>query len=84
MRVLAPIDGEVIEIYAREGERVGPEGLVELGRTHEICSRNASVAPIERRRSSATALVPIGPEACSLRTEVWSMVLRAPSLRRVP
>jgi HlyD family secretion protein len=36
MRVLAPIDGEVVDVYAREGERVGPEGLLELGRTHEM------------------------------------------------
>ncbi len=36
MRVLSPIDGEVIDVYARDGERIGPEGLVELGRTHEM------------------------------------------------
>lgn len=36
LRVLSPIDGEVIDVYARSGERVGPEGLVELGRTHEM------------------------------------------------
>jgi HlyD family secretion protein len=32
-RVKSPIDGRVIVVHAREGERVGPEGIVELGRT---------------------------------------------------
>ncbi len=31
--VHAPIEGQVLEIHAREGERVGPEGIAELGRT---------------------------------------------------
>lgn len=31
--VRAPIDGRVLEVHARAGERVGPEGVVELGRT---------------------------------------------------
>lgn len=31
--VRSPIDGQVIEIYAREGERVGREGIAELGET---------------------------------------------------
>lgn len=32
----SPIDGQVIWVHAREGERVGPEGIVELGRTGEM------------------------------------------------
>jgi multidrug resistance efflux pump len=35
-RVKSPIDGRVIAIHAREGERVGINGIVELGRTHEM------------------------------------------------
>jgi HlyD family secretion protein len=32
-RVRAPIDGQVLKIHAREGERVGPEGILEIGET---------------------------------------------------
>jgi multidrug efflux pump subunit AcrA (membrane-fusion protein) len=32
-RVRSPIDGQVLKIHAREGERVGPEGIAELGET---------------------------------------------------
>jgi HlyD family secretion protein len=35
-RVRSPIDGQVIEVHARAGERVGPEGILELGRTEEM------------------------------------------------
>ena len=35
-RVRAPIVGQVIKIHAREGERVGPQGVLELGRTNEM------------------------------------------------
>jgi HlyD family secretion protein len=35
-RVRAPISGQVLLIHAREGERVGPEGILELGRTEEM------------------------------------------------
>jgi len=31
--VRAPLDGQVLEVHAREGERVGPDGIVELGET---------------------------------------------------
>ncbi len=34
--VRAPIDGQVLKIHAREGERVGPDGLAELGRTDKM------------------------------------------------
>lgn len=34
--VTAPIDGEVLKIHARTGERVGPLGIAELGRTGEM------------------------------------------------
>lgn len=31
--VRAPIDGQVLKIHAREGERVGPDGILEIGDT---------------------------------------------------
>ncbi len=34
--VRAPFGGQVLTIHAREGERLGPEGLLELGRTDEM------------------------------------------------
>ena len=34
--VRAPIDGQVLEIHARTGEKVGPQGILELGRTDEM------------------------------------------------
>jgi HlyD family secretion protein len=35
-RVRSPIDGQVIAIHARDGERVNGEGILELGRTQEM------------------------------------------------
>lgn len=34
--VRAPFAGQVLEIHARGGERLGPEGLLDLGRTDEM------------------------------------------------
>ena len=34
--VRAPISGQVLEIHAREGEHLGPDGILELGRTDEM------------------------------------------------
>lgn len=34
--VRAPIDGQVLDIHARAGEKVGPDGIVELGKTDEM------------------------------------------------
>ncbi len=34
--VRAPVDGQVLKIHARTGERVGPDGILELGRTQEM------------------------------------------------
>jgi len=34
--VRAPIAGEVLEIHARAGERIGPEGVLELGQTDRM------------------------------------------------
>jgi HlyD family secretion protein len=31
--VRSPIDGQILKIHAREGERVGAEGIVEIGET---------------------------------------------------
>jgi HlyD family secretion protein len=36
VQVRAPIDGQVIDVHARAGERVGPEGIVELGQTQAM------------------------------------------------
>jgi HlyD family secretion protein len=35
-RVRAPISGQVIDVIARDGVRVGPEGIVALGRTEQM------------------------------------------------
>lgn len=35
-QVRSPIDGQVLAVHARAGERVGPDGIVELGRTQEM------------------------------------------------
>jgi HlyD family secretion protein len=35
-RVRSPIDGQVIDVHARDGERVGSEGIVELGQTEHM------------------------------------------------
>ncbi len=35
-RVSSPIDGQVLTVWAHQGERVGAEGIVELGRTNEM------------------------------------------------
>lgn len=34
--VRSPLDGQVLKVHAREGERVGPEGIVELGKTDHM------------------------------------------------
>ena len=34
--VRSPIDGQVVEVHARDGERVGPEGIVEIGPIDEM------------------------------------------------
>ena len=35
-RVKAPVAGQILEIHAREGERIGPDGLLDLGRTDKM------------------------------------------------
>lgn len=35
-KVKAPMSGQVLEIHTRAGERAGPEGIVELGRTDQM------------------------------------------------
>lgn len=35
-QVRAPTSGEVIEVYTRRGERVGPDGILEIGRTNNM------------------------------------------------
>ncbi|MEE9279337.1 MAG: efflux RND transporter periplasmic adaptor subunit [Myxococcota bacterium] len=34
--VRSPIDGQVVEVHARDGERVGPDGIVEIGPIDEM------------------------------------------------
>jgi HlyD family secretion protein len=34
--VRSPVAGQVLEVHAREGERVGPEGILVLGRTDDM------------------------------------------------
>lgn len=34
--VRAPVDGQVLKIHAQTGEKVGPKGILELGRTAEM------------------------------------------------
>jgi HlyD family secretion protein len=34
--VRSPIDGQVLEVHARQGERVGPDGIAELGQTDRM------------------------------------------------
>ena len=36
VQVRSPIDGQVIDVHARAGERVGPDGIVELGQTQAM------------------------------------------------
>ncbi len=36
VQVRSPIDGQVLDVHARAGERVGPEGIVELGQTQAM------------------------------------------------
>ncbi|MFT7288276.1 MAG: HlyD family secretion protein [Halieaceae bacterium] len=35
-QVRAPVDGEILVIHAREGERIGDDGLLELGQTRRM------------------------------------------------
>jgi len=35
-QVTSPIDGQVIDVHARDGERVGPDGIVEIGQTQRM------------------------------------------------
>lgn len=35
-QVAAPVDGQVLIIHARAGERIGPDGLLELGQTERM------------------------------------------------
>ncbi len=34
--VRSPIKGQILDVHARAGERVGPDGIVEIGKTHEM------------------------------------------------
>lgn len=57
-QVRSPIDGEVLEVHARAGERVGPEGIVELGRTDQMYAiAEVYETDIGRVRVGQTAVV---------------------------
>jgi HlyD family secretion protein len=64
--VRAPFDGQVLEIHARTGEKVGPEGILELGRTDEMYAI-AEVYETDVRR------IEVGQRA-----RVWSPALETP------
>jgi HlyD family secretion protein len=64
--VRAPVDGQVLEIHAKTGERVGPKGILELGRTDEMYAV-AEVYETDVRR------IKVGQRA-----EVSSPALKAP------
>jgi HlyD family secretion protein len=34
--VRSPVDGQVLEVHARQGERVGADGIAEIGKTHKM------------------------------------------------
>lgn len=34
--VRSPVDGQVLQVHARQGERVGPEGIAEIGKTQKM------------------------------------------------
>lgn len=34
--VRSPVDGQVLEVHARQGERVGPDGIAEIGKTQTM------------------------------------------------
>lgn len=53
--VRAPIDGQVLTIYTRAGERVGPEGIAMLGRTDELYAIADGVRDGHRTRARGAA-----------------------------
>jgi HlyD family secretion protein len=56
--VKSPIDGQVLEVHAREGERVGPEGIVEVGKTdHMFAIAEVYETDVGRVRIGQRALV---------------------------
>jgi HlyD family secretion protein len=56
--VYSPIDGQVLRVHAREGERVGPEGIVELGKTdHMFAIAEVYEEDVGRVRVGQRALV---------------------------
>lgn len=34
--VRSPVDGQVLQVHARQGERVGPDGIAEIGKTQKM------------------------------------------------
>lgn len=60
--VYSPIGGTVLKVHAREGERVGPDGILELGRTdHMYAIAEVFEEDIDRVRLGQRAVVK-GPE----------------------
>ncbi|HEU4427763.1 MAG TPA: efflux RND transporter periplasmic adaptor subunit [Myxococcota bacterium] len=52
VEVRSPFDGQVIDVHARAGERVGPEGILELGQTQAMYA----VAEVYETEIGAVAL----------------------------
>jgi HlyD family secretion protein len=65
-RVRSPLNGRVLKVQARAGERVGPEGILDLGRTDEMYA-------IAEVYETDVARVEVGQRA-----EVFSPALPAP------
>jgi HlyD family secretion protein len=63
--VYAPIDGQVLEVHTRPGERVGENGIVELAKTHRMYAiaevYEADIGRV-RRGQRATVTSPALPE----------------------
>jgi HlyD family secretion protein len=71
-RVLSPIDGRVIRVHARESERVGDDGIVEIGRIDRMFAiAEVYETDVGRVRSGRR---PWRPARC------WRLRSRAPSI----
>jgi HlyD family secretion protein len=79
VQVRSPIDGQVIDVHARAGERVGPEGIVELGQTNAMYAV-AEVYETDiggvKRGSAADVTSPALPRALHGRVERIALRVR--------
>jgi HlyD family secretion protein len=62
--IRAPIDGQVLRVHARPGEKIGPEGLLELGRTDamyavaEVFETDVSRLRVGQRATVSSPVLP--------------------------